>query len=256
MELQGRCAIVTGGGRGIGREIALMLASHGASITVADLDPYHGKAVAEEINSQGGSALSVRVDVSCNDQVEAMVSSSVKAFGSLYILVNNAGIGQNALVVDTTEEDWDRILTVNLKGQFLCSRDAAKVMIRQGIGGRIVNIASTAADNGRVEGAAYCASKAGVVQLTKVLAMELGAHNINVNAVSPGLTDTTDAPNINASPAYRSAFLSQVSLGRAGQAKEIAQTVLFLASPQANFITGEVIHVDGGYSAGKLTVRG
>ena len=256
MELQGRSAIVTGGGRGIGREIALILASCGASVTVADLDPDHGKAVAEEINNQGGSALSVEVDVSSNDQVETMVSSSIKAFGSLYILVNNAGIGQNALVVDTTEEDWDRILTVNLKGQFLCSRETAKVMIRQGIGGRIINIASTAADNGRVQGAAYCASKAGVVQLTKVLAMELGSHNINVNAVSPGLTDTTDAPNINASSAYRSAFLSQVSLGRAGQAKEIAQTVLFLASPQANFITGEVIHVDGGYSAGKLTVRG
>ena len=130
------------------------------------------------------------------------------------------------------------------------------MMIRHGTGRRIINIASTAADNGRVQGGAYCASKAGVVQLTKVLAMELGSYGINVNAVSPGLTDTTATPNVNASSDYRRAFLSQVSLGRAGQAEEVAQAVLFLASPQAGFITGEVIHVDGGYSAGKLTVRG
>ena len=256
MELQGKNAIVTGSGKGIGREIALHLAASGASVAVADIDLVAAKAVAQEIQGRGGRALPIHVDVSNSQQVGAMVSETLDTFGSIDILVNNAGIGLNALVVETSDEDLDRVLGVNLKGQFLCSRETAKAMIRQGKGGRIVNISSSAGDNARVEGGAYCASKAGVIQLTKVLSLELGQHGINVNAVSPGLTDTVAGPNVSATKAYREAFLSQVSLGRAAQAGDIAQAVLFLASPQSSYITGEVIHVDGGYAAGKLTVRG
>ena len=128
-------------------------------------------------------------------------------------------------------------------------------MVAQGKGGRIVNIASSAGDNARVEGGAYCASKAGILQLTRVLAMELGPHGINVNAVSPGLTDTIAGPNVSANEAYRNSFLAQVSLGRAAHPRDVAKAVRFLASPQSSYITGETIHVDGGYSAGKPTVR-
>ena len=255
MELQGKNAIVTGGGRGIGREIALLLAANGASVTIGDLDLERARSVAKEVEEQDGKSLAVGVDVSRSDQVEAMVSSTLKTFGALDILVNNVGIGLHTSVVDTTEENWDRIQDVNLKGQFLCSRDAAKVMIRQDKGGRIINIASTAADNARVHAGAYSASKAGVLQLTKVMALEFGPYNITSNAVCPGLTDYETGLNT-ASTTYRKAFLDQVSLGRTALASEIAQAVLFLASPRASFISGEVIHVDGGYSAGKPTVTG
>lgn len=249
-----RSAIITGGGRGIGREIALLLADNGSSITIGDQDLDAARLVAEEINHLGGKSLAIGVDVSKSDQVIAMVSTTVRTFGTVDILVNNAGIGLTSSIIHTTDQDWDRIQNVNLKGNFLCSREAAKVMINQGRGGQIINISSTAADNARVQAGAYCASKAGVLQLTKVLALELGPHGITTNAICPGLTDYATGPNP-ASGIYREAFLSQVSLGRVGLASDIAQTVEFLVSGKASFINGEVIHVDGGYSAGKPTVR-
>ena len=153
-----------------------------------------------------------------------------------------------------TEEDWDRVLGVNLKGQFLCSKAAALSMIKTGTNGRIVNIASTAAVNGRYAGGAYCAAKAGVVQLTKVMSMELGEYGINVNSVGPGLTETP--ANLNLTSEYRDNFVDQVALGRRAKPNDIASAVLFLTSSLADYITGQVIYVDGGYSAGKLTVRG
>ena len=194
------------------------------------------------------------MDVTDSERVNSMVEAATSAFGSLDILVNVAGFGFNSRIVDMREEDWDLVLGVNLKGQFLCCRAAARRMIEQGQGGRIVNIASTAANNARYEGGAYCAAKAGVVQLTKVLALELGEYGITVNAVGPGFTETP--ATVESSDEYRSNFLAQVPAGRSGRTSDIANAVLFLASPLAEYVIGQAIYVDGGYSAGKLTVRG
>ena len=254
MNLSGKSAIVTGSASGIGREIVLTLAANGASVTVADINPGGAEAVAVQIRDSGGTATAVRVDVTDSGQVEAAAQAAITSFGSLDILVNVAGFGFNSPIVDMRDEDWDRVLGVNLKGQFLCARAAARRMIAQGTGGRIINIASTAANNARYAGGAYCAAKAGVVQLTKVLALELGEHGITVNAVGPGFTETP--ATVESSDEYRDNFLAQVPAGRSGRTSDIANAVLFLASPSAEYVNGQVIYVDGGYSAGKLTVRG
>ena len=253
MSLSGKSAIVTGSASGIGREIALTLAAAGASVTVADRNLEGAEAVASRIAEAGGAGRAVRVDVTDSGQVDAAVEAAA-AYGSVDILVNVAGFGFNSPLVDMKEEDWDLVLGVNLKGHFLCARAAARRMIRQGSGGRIVNIASTAANNARYAGGAYCAAKAGVVQLTKVLALELGEYGITVNAVGPGFTETP--ATVESSDEYRANFLAQVPAGRAGRTSDIANAVLFLASPSAEYVNGQAIYVDGGYSAGKLTVRG
>ena len=254
MELENKAAIVTGSASGIGREIALTLAAHGASMTVADRNLQGAEAVAGEIQASGGTARAAQVDVTNKGQVASTVDAAVGAHGSLDIFVNVAGFGFNSLILDMAEEDWDRVLEVNLKGQFLGCQAAGRRMVEQGTGGRIVNIASTAANNARYEGGAYCAAKAGVVQLTKVLALELGEFGITVNAVGPGFTETP--ATVETSDEYRTNFLEQVSAGRSGRPADIANAVLFLASPSAEYVNGQVIYVDGGYSAGKLTVRG
>ena len=254
MDLSGKSAIVTGSASGIGREIALTLAASGAAVTVADINLDDAEGVASEIRGADGSARACRLNVTDSAQVSSVVSDTAQATGSLDILVNVAGFGFNSPIVDMLEDDWDRVLGVNLKGQFLCSQAAARRMIQQGTGGRIVNIASTAANNARYAGGAYCAAKAGVVQLTRVLALELGAHGITVNAVGPGFTETP--ATVESSDEYRANFLAQVPAGRSGRTSDIANAVLFLASPLAEYVNGQVIYVDGGYSAGKLTVRG
>ena len=254
MNLSGKSAIVTGAASGIGREIALTLAANGAQVTVADINPEGAASVAGQIAESGGMAVVAQVDVTDSERVNSMVEAATSAFGSLDILVNVAGFGFNSRIVDMREEDWDLVLGVNLKGQFLCCRAAARRMIEQGQGGRIVNIASTAANNARYEGGAYCAAKAGVVQLTKVLALELGEYGITVNAVGPGFTETP--ATVESSDEYRSNFLAQVPAGRSGRTSDIANAVLFLASPLSEYVNGQAIYVDGGYSAGKLTVRG
>ena len=254
MQLENRAAIVTGSASGIGREVALTLAANGASVTVADRNASGAEATARQILESGGSARAVEVDVTDRAKVAAMVEQAVAATGSLDIFVNVAGFGFNSLIVDMAEDDWDRVLNVNLKGQFLCCQAAGRRMIEQGKGGRIVNIASTAANNARYAGGAYCAAKAGVVQLTKVLALELGEFGITVNAVGPGFTETP--ATVETSDEYRTNFLAQVAAGRSGRTTDIANAVLFLASPSAEYVNGQVIYVDGGYSAGKLTVRG
>ena len=254
MELGNKAAIVTGSASGIGREIALTLAANGASVTVADRNLSGAESLVRQILEAGGTARATEVDVTDRAKVAAMVESSVGAFGSLDIFVNVAGFGFNSRIVDMREEDWDLVLGVNLKGQFLGCQAAGRQMIEQGTGGRIVNIASTAANNARYEGGAYCAAKAGVVQLTKVLALELGEFGITVNAVGPGFTETP--ATVETSDEYRNNFLTQVPAGRSGRTTDIANAVLFLASPSAEYVNGQVIYVDGGYSAGKLTVRG
>jgi NAD(P)-dependent dehydrogenase (short-subunit alcohol dehydrogenase family) len=254
MDLENKSAIVTGSASGIGREVVLTLAANGASVTVADRNLQGAETVVRQILEAGGTARAVEVDVTDRGRVASMVEATVAASGSLDIFVNVAGFGFNSRIVDMAEDDWDRVLDVNLKGQFLCCQAAGRQMMQQGKGGRIVNIASTAANNARYEGGAYCAAKAGVVQLTRVLALELGEFGITVNAVGPGFTETP--ATVESSDEYRTNFLAQVPAGRSGRTSDIANTVLFLASPQAEYINGQVIYVDGGYSAGKLSVRG
>ncbi len=256
MELEGKVAVVTGGAAGIGKAIVTALAAKGAVIAIADIDQSLAMETSQELEAVGNTAGVFVCDVSDSAQVERLFQGVVGSYGRVDILVNDAGVGHNSGVLEITEAEWDRIMSVNLKGAFLCSRAAARAMIDQGHGGRIISIASTAGDNARVNSAAYSASKAGLLQFTRVLAMELGPYAVTVNAVAPGLT-MTDSPVWNPpSEAYQKAFIEQTALGRTGTPQDIAEAVAFLASPQAGYITGQALFVDGGYSAGKLSVRG
>lgn len=256
MELTGKVAIVTGGAAGMGKGIATVLAEYGAIVAVADINETLAVETARELESQGSKASAFTVDVTDSTQVKQLVQDVVKSFGAVDILVNNAGVGQSKPVLEMSEEEWDGLLAVNLKGAFLCAQASAREMISHGQGGRIVNIVSTAAENARVGAAAYCASKAGLIQFTKVLAMELGSFGITANAVGPGLTITGSPVREAPSEDYQQAFLKEVPLARTALPSDIAQAVAFLASDNASYITGQVIYVDGGYSAGKLSVRG
>ena len=255
MEFDGKVAIVTGGASGIGKAITTELAENGATVTIADLLEDVGRETAQGLEARGLKAKVFPVDVSDAAQVRAMVESVAETYGGVDILVNNAGIGQRCAILEMSVEEWERILAVNLKGAFLCAQAAAKEMVKRGRGGRIVSIVSTAAENARVNAAAYCASKAGILQFTRVLAQELGQYGITANAVGPGLTVTGSPLREPVSETYLGAFLKEVPLARPGSPKDIAKAVAFLASPSADYITGQVIYADGGYSAGKLSVQ-
>ena len=255
MEFAEKTAIVTGGAMGLGKAIATALAEQGATVAVADLREDLARETARELEDRGLRASAFSVDVSNGEQVRSMVESVIGAIGPVDILVNNAGIGQRRAVLDMTEEEWDGIMAVNLKGAFLCSRAAAQGMVERGAGGRIINIVSTAGENARVNAAAYCASKAGLIQFTRVLALELGPHGITANAVGPGMTITGSPNKGPASEVYQRSFVNEVPLARPGRPTDISQAVTFLASSGAEYINGQVLLVDGGYSAGKLAVR-
>ena len=256
MRLEGKTAIVTGGAHGLGRAIALRLADDGADVMVADVLGADAEVVAESVRAKGRRAASFEVDVSDSGAVGAMVMAAVEAFGHVDLLVNNAGVSGEAGLLEMEEAHWDRIMGVNLKGNFLCSQAVAREMVARGEGGRIINITSTAGANARPRASAYGASKAGIIQFTRVLALELGHHGITVNAVGPGMTLTGSEVKQPPTDEYQAAFVGQVPLGRAGEPADIAAAVAFLASPDAAYINGQVIFVDGGYSAGKLSVSG
>lgn len=241
---EGKTAVVTGASRGIGRSIALRLASEGAKVTVN----YSGsqekaEAVAEEIRAAGGEAIVFQADVSDADQVKAMMDETVKQFGSLDFLVNNAGITRDNLLMRMKEDEWDDVLSINLKGVFLCTKAVTRQMMRQRAG-RIVNLASVVGVAGNAGQANYVAAKAGVIGLTKTTAKELSARNILVNAVAPGFitTDMTDELG----EEMKEQLLSTIPLAKLGSPEDIAGTVAFLLSDDAQYITGQTIHVDGG----------
>jgi 3-oxoacyl-[acyl-carrier protein] reductase len=246
-----RVVLVTGAGRGIGRSICEAFAQDGACVVVADRSSERAQAVANEIQVAGGEALPVTLDVRDAASVEAAVEQVIARFGQIDVLVNNAGIYPNTLVVEMDEAEWDAVFDTNVKGMFLVSRAVARRMIERGRGGRIVNISSGSANSGRFGAAHYCASKAAVNMFTKVLAMELARHNIVVNAVAPGLIEV---PDWSLSDAYINAMVTATPLGRIGQPEDIARAVLYLASPQATFITGTILGVDGGIMAGRGAV--
>lgn len=256
MRFQNKVVLVTGAASGIGRALITVFVQEGAKGIIVDTDRNRANIVAEQLQARGADVLVSITDVSRADQVDAMMQSVVQKYGRLDALVNCAGVYVHGEVVNLSEQEWDLQVDVQLKGPFLCSRAAARQMIRQGGPGRIINIGSTAAGNARLEAAAHCASKGGVVMLTKVMAMELGKHNITVNCVSPGLTDIGDISEHGPTTEYIKAFTSMVPLGRLASTQEIADVVLFVASEQASFVSGQNIFVDGGYGAGKLSVQG
>lgn len=255
-DLRGQAAIVTGGAAGIGQAIALRLAEAGAAVTIADIDAEAASHTASEIQASGGKSIFLAADARKADDARKAVRATVRAFGSLDILVNNAGIYPISPFMNITEELWDRVLSINLKGAFLYSQAAAEMMIKSGKGGRIINIASIDAlhPNGSV--AHYNASKGGLLMLTKAMALELAPHKIRVNAIAPGATQTpgTQALRDGASKAFNidpeqiaQAFVQRVPLGRMGEPDDIARVALFLASSAADYITGDLIVVDGGF---------
>jgi len=238
-----RVAIVTGASRGIGKSIALALAARGAKIVAVDIDLATTEAMVAELKSQGIEALAVQGNVTVTADAERMIQAAVDTFGRVDILVNNAGITRDALLLRMKDEDWDAVLNVNLKGAFLCSRAAAKVMSKQRYG-RIVNIASVVGQMGNAGQANYCASKAGLMGLTRSNARELARRNVTVNAVAPGFiaTDMTEA----LPEKTRQELAAQIPLERLGSAEDIAHAVVFLAQEKSGYITGQVLAVNGG----------
>ena len=244
LSLENKVALVTGGSRGIGRAVALELASRGAAVVVNyNKSPDAADEVIRKIEETGGKAAAFQADVSDTKQAEALVKFSVEKFGDLGILVNNAGITKDTLIMMMSEADWDAVIDTNLKSTFNCSKAAVKHMMRKRYG-RIINIASVAGQMGNPGQTNYSASKGGQIAFTKSLAREVAARNITVNAVAPGFVDTEI---LNAMPPETlQAALKLVPLSRLAKPEEIGYAVAFLASDQAAFITGQVLGVDGG----------
>jgi len=243
-KLEGKVAVVTGASRGIGRAIALKLADEGAKVVVN----YSGsQAKAEEvvamIQENGGEAIAVQASVSQTEEVTALMDTAVKTFGSLDILVNNAGITRDNLLMRMKEDEWDDVLNTNLKGVFLCTKAVTRQMMKQRAG-RIINISSIVGVAGNAGQANYVAAKAGVIGLTKTTAKELASRNILVNAIAPGFIETEMTDQL--PEELKQGMLTQIPLAKLGQPEDIAKAVAFLASDDANYMTGQTLHIDGG----------
>lgn len=245
-------ALVTGAARGLGREIAMTLGARGYAIATADVDDANAGAVARSIEASGGRAAAFHLDVSSAADVNAAFPAVCIELGTPAVLINNAGIYPDQTLLDMTEEQWERVMDVNLKGTFLCAQAFARLRIAAGGSGVIVNLASTAAFSARIGAGHYSASKAGVVMLTKSLAQELGPHGIRVNAVAPGLIEV-EGERVTAE--YKRNFLPNIPIGHVGRPQDIAELVAFLVSDAAEFITGACVPVDGGFLTGRKLIR-
>lgn len=242
--LKDKVAIVTGSGRGLGREMAMLLAGEGARIVVTDIDGGSAEKTKAEIEAAGGQAIAVRTDVTSAADAEALAKAAVDAFGTIDVLVNNAGFPRDGLLVKLSEDDWDSVVDVCLKGAFLCTRAVVPTMIAQQ-SGRIVNIASRA-HHGNPGQANYSAAKAGLIGFTGSQAREQGRFNITVNCVAPGFVETPLVQSLPHFDKIKERTIANTPIPRLGREEDIANAVLFLASDKASWITGETIHVTGG----------
>ncbi len=242
--LDSKVAIVTGGSRGIGKEIVLTLAKAGANVVINYVGNKElAEDVAEEVRKLGRDALVIKADVSNNSDVDNLVAETMGKFGRIDILINNAGITRDNLIIRMKEEDWDKVIDTNLKSVFLTSKAVSKIMMKQREG-KIINISSVVGTLGNAGQANYVAAKAGVIGLTKTLAKELASRGINVNAVAPGFIQTDMTANMRED--IKEKLLEQIPLARLGNPKDIANMVKFLVTEEASYMTGQIIHVDGG----------
>jgi len=250
MDLTGKVAIITGSGRGIGKAIAMKLAEVGATIVINDVgDAGPAEQTVAEIKSLGRQSMAVMADVSSTADVVKLVDATISAYGKVDILVNNAGITRDQLAMRMTDEDWDKVLAIDLKSVFLCTRAVLRPMLKQR-SGKIISISSIVGIIGNASQANYAAAKAGIIGFTKTIAKEMGSRGITANAVAPGFIDT---PMTQALPEERrKIMLNGIPLGYLGTPRDVAEAVAFLASEEARYITGQVITVDGGISLGKF----
>ena len=248
LRLADRRALVTGSGRGIGAAIASSYAAEGAAVLIVDRDAETASATAARLRDQGARAEHFVADVSETDACEEMVSHCITVFGGIDVLVNNAGVAFHSLFVDTKLEDWERVLRINLTGPLLIGQAAARHMMANG-GGRIINIGSTSGQRGAMGRSAYGAAKAGLMQLTRIMAIELAPFDIAVNAIAPGpiRTDIT-----NHGPEQTEAYLDRIPMQHYGKAEDVAGAALYLASDECQFVTGNTINVDGGFNSSGL----
>jgi 3-oxoacyl-[acyl-carrier protein] reductase len=241
----GKNALVTGAGRGLGKEIALRLAQAGAEVAVCDVDIESAKNTTHEIESLGRKTIAFQADVSKASDIQTMFNGFMKTFPTIDILVNNAGITRDNLIIKMKEEDWDLVMNINCKSAFLCCREASKYMLRAR-SGKIINIASVVGISGNASQVNYSASKAGLIGLTKTLAKEFAKKNIQVNAVAPGFIQTPMTEKL--SPEAKEKLMLEIPMHRLGFPADVANAVLFLSSPFSDYITGHVLAVDGGSS--------
>lgn len=256
MKLEDKVSLVTGAGQGIGKAIAMAFANEGSKVVVNDSNLETAQATTKEIEKMGGEALAIKADVSQKEAVKRMFQELLGKFGRIDILVNNAGVQTETPFLSLSEEEWDRIINVNLKGTFLCSQLAAQAMVKQKGSGKIINISSVHQFLPRTNIAHYAASKGGIMMLTKVIALELAHYKINVNCIAPGVVATAMNEVIVKSPQKRKETSSNIPLGKIAEPEEIAQTTVFLASDDSNYITGTTIYADGGLTLGQLEIDG
>jgi len=250
--LEGRAAVITGAGRGLGRAMALALAGAGAHVSIWDVNQEDVESAAADITASGGTALPLVVDVTNSQQVEKAIEQVVREFGGLHAIVNNAGVTSGSPFEELSEEDWARVLGVNLTGMFLCAKYAGRQMIKQGRGGSVINVASISGLVGNRGGnnTHYCTTKGGAIALTRSLAVEWAPHRIRVNAIAPGyfVTPMTDRLK-NRDAEFYQELIDRVPLGRFGQPEDLAGAVVFLAGDASTFVSGHILVVDGGYTA-------
>jgi 3-oxoacyl-[acyl-carrier protein] reductase len=250
MDFTGKVALVTGSGRGIGKAIAMKLAENGATLVINDVgDSAPAEQTAAEIKALGRQAAVIMADVSSSADVTRLVETAISTFGKVDILVNNAGITRDQLTMKMSDEEWDKVLAIDLKSVFLCTRAVLRPMLKQR-SGRIVSMSSVVGIIGNAGQANYAAAKAGIIGFTKTIAKEVASRGITVNAVAPGFIDTPMTQVL--SEERKQVLLNNIPLGCLGTPRDIAETVAFLASDEARYITGQVITVDGGISLGKL----